>query len=212
MRPGTTLNSTNTITFDGHKIPFRDDPHLHLWGSTFPTPANTRVVICTDGSTSPGHPSGASLVFLTDTFLENEFEPRHIKWRIPQSDNYLAEVSAILQSLYTVPVTTPLTIHTDSESAILAIKSQLNRPDTASTLRCAARPYIKAICNAILRRAESAPHTPTRTPHTSIIHVSSNTGKRDLPSIGNEAADSKAKEATQLPSTTRFYPEDLLHH
>jgi ribonuclease HI len=150
------------------------------------------VHICTDGSTYVGLPSGAAFIFLDDDFWDKEYWPNAQYWRLPQTDNYLAELSAINRSLRAVSVDTPLTIHTDSESSIRAIETYLGNPEISTRLlRKNARPYLRAITRAI--NARKARGTPTR-----LEHVRSHTGLREVYSAGNEAADRCAKWAALL--------------
>jgi hypothetical protein len=149
--------------------------------------AMVRAVICTDGSTYTGLPSGAAMSFMADTIREAElWETKGYYWNIAEENNYMAEMAAIHKALRSVPVSMDLTIHTDSLSAIMAIESMQGAGANLNLLRSASRPYLIAIGQALEARAASGADTL-------IKHVSAHSGKRDRASLGNASADRLAK-------------------
>ena len=150
--------------------------------------------ICTDGSTFPGRPSAAAFVFLEDGFETRDLwgVPGYY-WRLPVSDNYVAEMAAIHKAIRSVPVNVNLTIHTDSSSSIDSIRSALRCPTGLNLLRRGARPHLLSIVRAIQTRTQAGGDTK-------IAHVRAHTGRRDRPSIGNACADHLAKWCALQPS------------
>ena len=185
------------LTFRGQIVPVQSNAHrgcYDLWGSAYPRAPDTDhdipwVTICTDGSTYKGKPfSGAAMVYVQDNFHKHEWEPRTIHWNTAQADNHCAEMAAINRALRSVPVTAHIRLFTDSSSCIAAIKQHGTRKGLYLDLRDAARPYLRAIQEAMeVRNAAGA--------ITEIKHIRSHTGNRDPQSIGNECADRGAKEA-----------------
>ena len=183
---GHEAKDAHTYTFNGHKINIRDT-HT-LWGEALTHPADAMVVVCTDGSTYAQRPSGAAVVYCDDLLKRQELWPNSIYFRISQSDNYAAELAAINRALRSVPVTMAIRIHTDSLSSKQAIANHMKRPKGSAPLGLAGRPYIMAIGRALQARDKAGSLTQ-------ILHVHSHTGRRDIPSIGNGAADRCAKYA-----------------
>ena len=107
-------------------------------------------------------------------------------WQILANNNYMAELAAIHKSLRSVPVNVALDIHTDSQSAIDAIKASLRNPEGTNYLRKGGRPYVMAICRAWTSRQEAGADTTLR-------HVRAHTGERTTAAIGNAVADRWAK-------------------
>ena len=150
--------------------------------------------ICTDGSTYPGRPSAAAFIFLEDGAETRELwgVPGYY-WRLPVSDNYVAEMAAIHKAIRSIPVNVNLTIHTDSTSSIDSIGSALRCPTGLNLLRRGARPHLLAIIRAIQTRASMGGKTK-------ILHVRAHTGGRDRVSIGNACADQLAKWCAIQPT------------
>ena len=69
------------IWVEGNSVPTRTDNHYGLWGADFRPSPGMEVVICTDGSTYPGLPSGAGFVFVDDDVKANEYTPKGTSWR-----------------------------------------------------------------------------------------------------------------------------------
>jgi hypothetical protein len=177
--------------FNQEPIPIRLGQYA-LWGKSFkqisPT---TTVTICTDGSSNyrqPSNWSGASIVYLDDTFLADEYENTHQRWSVDTRMSYTAELAAINKAIRSVPVTVPIILYTDSLSSIQKIHTHRQNGGKSGPMACVARPYMRAIAAAL--DAREALGTTTR-----LLHVRSHTGSRDLQSIGNEAADRHAKLA-----------------
>ena len=173
---------------DGIMIPTRTDGTYGMWGYDFRPPRGLEVHGCTDGSTFPGKPSGAAYVFMDDDVKEHEYEPKGEMWQIEESDNFEAELAGINKMTRALPVTVNAHIGTDSDASIKAIATGLVKygagcPNFASQ---AARPYITAICEAILIRLDAGATTR-------LSHVFSHTGLRDITSLGNAMADRRAK-------------------
>ena len=182
-----------TLLFQKEPIPIRLHQYT-LWGKSFKPPSkDTHVTICTDGSSnyrSPAKWSGASIVYLDDDFLTDEYDNRHQHWGVDTRKSYTAELAAINKAIRSVPLTVALTIYTDSLSSIHKIHAYRQTGGLSAPMACVARPYMRAIASAL--SARDALHTPT-----TLLHVRSHTGLRDLQSIGNEAADRHAKTAYQ---------------
>ena len=148
---------------------------------------HVRVMICTDGSTYGKARSGAALTFMDDGARNRElWGNAAYGWQILANNNYMAELAAIHKSLRSVPVNVALDIHTDSQSAIDAIKASLRNPEGTNYLRKGGRPYVMAICRAWTSRQEAGADTTLR-------HVRAHTGERTTAAIGNAAADRWAK-------------------
>jgi hypothetical protein len=146
---------------------------------------NTQAHVCTDGSTYPGKPSAAALVYVSHDITSNElWGTKGTYWKLPRSDNYIAEMSAINKALRSLPVDLNVVIWTDSLSSIQAIDRHMR--GLSNLLREAARPYLIAIKRIIAIRTFHGSSSD-------INHVKSHTGERDLPSIGNAEADRLAK-------------------
>jgi ribonuclease HI len=174
------------LAFGGKYIPIRLE-NFALWGMGYEPEPHARAVICTDGSTdpnAPGEKSGGGLAYIHDGFKEDEYRSRTEHWRIGTQNNYHAELSAINRALRTVPVSVDLTKHTDSESALKVINRYLEAGGSPD-IYCEGRPYIRMILRAIRARS-------TQGAKTLIEHVRSHTGHRNIPSMGNEAADRAA--------------------
>jgi ribonuclease HI/exonuclease III len=181
------------IEYNTHQIPYRDTDTLY--GLYHISPHDLDVIICTDGSTFVPKPSGAAYVFVTSNAHQEEFSLKTHTWAIPYCNNYLAELSALHRAIRSLPVTTNITVHTDSEAAHLAISSLLREPSNIPPLDAPGRPYLIGIVSAIrIRKASGS--------STTICHIRSHTGARDLASIGNEGADRGARESAQFDSHT----------
>jgi exonuclease III len=173
----------------GVLVPTRTDGTYGMWGYDFRPPlSGLEVHGCTDGSTFPGKPSGAAYVFVDDDVREHEYDPKGEMWQIEESNNFEAELAGINKILRALPVTVDIHIGTDSDASIKAIASALVKygagcPNLAGQ---AARPYITAICEAILKRLDAGSNTR-------FSHVFSHTGLRDATSLGNAMADRRAK-------------------
>ena len=97
--------------------------------------------MCTDGSTYSGTLSGAAYVFVEDNARKCELWGMHgAYWKIGFSDNYLAEMSAINKCIRSIPISASITVHTDSEASIKAIKKGLSNPLEYTSIRSAGRP------------------------------------------------------------------------
>ena len=68
------LSPYKTIMCDDHPVPIRNT--MTLWGINFKPHQGLEVIICTDGSTYEGEPSGAGLVFIDDDFQKHEYCPQ----------------------------------------------------------------------------------------------------------------------------------------
>jgi ribonuclease HI len=192
--------SSSTLIFSGDMIPVALDTEHDLartlWGRDYISDPKVWAVIATDGSRLSDGAVGAALVFVDDGLRAHEFRPWAHAWYIPtKADNYVAEMAAINKALRSVPVTVNVRIHTDSLSSIQAIDTFRNSGSQDPMVKCHARPYLRAVAEALHAREHAGAKTE-------IEHVYSHTGKRDDPSIGNEAADRKAKDGAKGYSRT----------
>ena len=165
-------------------IPYQDT--YHPWTTKEKTwSPTTQAHIGTDGSTYPGRPSAAALIYITKDIKSNElWKTAGTYWKLPLSDNHIAEMAAINKALRSLPVDVNITVWTDSLSSIQSIDRHMQA--RSNLLKEAARPYLIAIKRIIdIRSAHGA--------STDINHVKSHTGERDLPSLGNSEADRYAK-------------------
>ena len=185
--------------FEDVIIPMRETDRL--WGRNYTpkniqgeeiTPTEARVVVCTDGSTFMDDPtkphSGSAVVYMIDGSDQREALCPAQYWLICEKDNFAAEMAAINRAIRSIPANIPITIHTDSQSSITAIKEALRLPRHGSHMRVAARPHTIAVCRAIKHRDDLGAQTQ-------LLHVHSHTGKRTIPALGNQQADTWAKEA-----------------
>ena len=194
--------------FSGTNIPIR---HTNmLWGKRF-TPIDFEgnedldciVMACTDGSTYRDKPhSGAGIAYIHDNATEHELFLHSYGWKIEDNDNFAAELAAIAKCIHSVPVTVALDIRTDSQASIDAINRYNDRPMNGAPLNFSARTYLSTIANAMTIREENGALTRFK-------HVKSHTGNRDKASIGNEAADRKAKQAALEEKTDTT--DDITH-
>ena len=174
--------------FLGKDIPVRPGTY-NLWGKEFKYETDTHITACTDGSTYRNKPSGSGFVLMDDTFKEDEYDPRISHgWKITESDNFQAEMAAINKAIRSIPITVHMTIFTDSSSSITSVGNYQNNSDRKSPMKCPARPYLKAIIEAMETRSKIGTETLLK-------HVYSHTGNRDIESIGNAGADRVAKSA-----------------
>jgi ribonuclease HI len=181
-----------------------------LWGKRF-TPIDFEgnedldciVMACTDGSTYRDKPhSGAGIAYIHDNATEHELFLHSYGWKIEDNDNFAAELAAIAKCIHSVPVTVALDIRTDSQASIDAINKYNDRPMNGAPLNFSARTYLSTIANAMTIREENGALTRFK-------HVKSHTGNRDKASIGNEAADRKAKQAALEEKTDTT--DDITH-
>jgi len=176
-----------TLYFNKQAVPTRDTHQL--WGNWFEPGPQTHAEACTDGSTFRHKSrSGAAYAYLSDGYENEELYLEGKFWKISSKNNYAAEMAALNKCIRSIPVTVPMTIHTDSESCIGAIQKALEGIRHGTLMKNAARPYLVATVRAINKRKQYGADT-------FIEHVNSHTGNRDKASIGNEAADRAAKWA-----------------
>ena len=149
----------------------------------------------TDGSTKPGSGQcgGFGVVVCLDGSLE---DTRSVRGTVKRSGgNYLAEATAILACLLSVPANVNLAIWSDCLSAIQAVEKK--DPCEAARLRMAARPVLTCIRRAL--RTRKALGATSR-----IEHVYSHTESDSFEALGNGQADEVANlarlEAQGAPS------------
>jgi exonuclease III len=194
-------HAQDTIIIKGTKTPVRmTDSDYTLWGSSHKQDNNIEVVMCTDGSADPRNPikrAGAAVVYMDDAFAKDEYDNTHQKWTIRGKGNYEAELAAINKAIRSIPVTTHAIIYTDSLSALMAIETFIRTGGATAPLACSARPYLRAAAKAKEARTKLGTRTIIR-------HVRAHTGARDPPSVGNEAADRRAKTALHEQLQTKM--------
>ena len=196
---------TQIITLKEEKIAIRDT--YDLWeikrNKNTPPPIYTKpIIMCTDGSTYKSWPSGAGIAIMETGSKHRElWGIPGMRWRIENSNNHEAELAAINKAIRSVEIWRPITIYTDSDTSIKVIRKQrLSKlPTNKTTME--ARPYIISILRAIEKRE-------SRGVPTTIIHVASHTGKRDLQSIGNSEADALAKWEARSQMENATGPDD----
>jgi len=166
------------------KVPYIDT--YEAWTAGHKTwTKNTVTHICTDGSTYTGKPSGAALVFIEKKIKDYElWATKGLYWKLKDSDNYIAEMSAINKALRVLPIDVNVTVWTDSLSSIQAINKI--KQGSSNYTRMSARPYLRSIKRIIDFRTAAGTIT-------TINHIKSHTGFRDPASIGNSEADRLAR-------------------
>jgi hypothetical protein len=197
---------------EGKILSFNDNPvpllhSYHLWKNhanprhcrsckDHSTNTDTVVYIATDGSTPTTGNSGSGFVVMDDVFRAHKGKKMllYCSYKIKSNNNYHAELSPLNSALFLPPVTTPVSIVTDSLNSITAINNLLTKPTTPRKLaRLNGRPYIiRAVRGIITKKAYGAP--------TNLIHIHSHNADDDsIESIANDCADEKAKEALSIP-------------
>ena len=112
-----------------------------------PGPVRSEFMAFTDGSTKPGSGQcgGFGVVVCLDGSLQ---DTRSVRGTVKRSGgNYLAEATAILACLLSVPANVNLAIWSDCLSAIQAVEKK--DPCEAARLRMAARPVPTCIRRAL---------------------------------------------------------------
>ena len=202
-------HGTEEILISGEKIPIRNTENdYRMWGSSYKKDDAIEVVMCTDGSADPRHlkqRAGAAVVYLDDKFAQDEYDNTHQLWTIQGTGNYEAEMAAINKAIRSIPITTHAIIYTDSLSALMALETFIRTGGATAPLACSARPYLRAAAKAKELRTKIGTRTIIR-------HVRAHTGARDPPSVGNEAADRRAKTALHAQEETNNPGLDLMQH
>ena len=87
------------------------------------------------------HP-GASLIYIEDQIKNYElWATKGLYGKLKESDNFIAEMSAINKALRSIPINIHATIWTNSLSCIQAINKTLTR--SSNIIRTNARPYLR---------------------------------------------------------------------
>jgi hypothetical protein len=160
-----------------------------------PTRIDNVFTAFTDGSSVPGSDrcGGFAVVICLDGDLR---DTRTVRGPVKRSGgNYLAEATAILAALLSVPANADLAIWSDCLSAIQAVEKR--NPCEAARLRMAARPVMTCIHRALRTRLALRARTQ-------INHVYSHTESCSVQALGNRKADEQANlarlEAQDTPS------------
>jgi ribonuclease HI len=124
--------------------------------------------------------------------------------------SYAAELRAIWEALRGAPRTCPLTIRTDSESAIRAINGWRAGDDIGRIrARKGCRPYLRLISDAMDQRALDVERSGNGdgSPAVAFEHVKAHSGIRSVEAFGNRIVDCAAKNARTASLPADRHPQ-----
>ena len=151
--------------------------------STYRGLTSTQVTTAyTDGSTPVGERGCSGIGVLIQ-------QQGHTEIKIAEpfktsGNNYAAELMAILLAMRVTPINAPLTIFTDSLSAVQGLEKEFDYVSERTWSRTPARPLVRSI--HFMRKLRSAP--------TELRWIRAHTNSEDPHSIGNGIADTLANQ------------------
>jgi len=188
------------------------------WGEAVPR-SDQSVHVYTDGSfvacDDPQRPSSSWAVVVRDRWLDDNFagvpsDEQELARHTGHAGGvtrygssiavtrgiYPAELQAIARALAMFPLSAKLHVHSDSESAIMAVRAFEGQCNERKRLRMAARPLLQLIYRLMtLRQSAGGSFEMT--------HVKAHTRSCNVDSVGNRLADFQANRARQHPDQPR---------
>lgn len=167
------------------------------------------VHVYTDGSRATPPPSSAWSVAVADSWLDDNFQ------RLPANEKlltaahvsaatligasiactrgvYPAELQAIARALAMFPLSFQLTIHSDSQASIAALRSYEAQLNERKRMRMAARPLLQLVQHLLARRRQAGGSAELQ-------HIPAHTRNMDAHSVGNRLADYQANLSRLRP-------------